>query len=314
MDWHRPLRFKEEPRTFDLVIAGHITIDHIVIRGEARKPTLGGPPTYGGLAAKRLGASVSIVSKVGRDFPDDYFVWLGRMGIDLSGLRRDPDSLTTRYVLRYTDGERTLQLVNRCSPILPEDVAIGKTIAVHLAPCAGELTEETVKTLSKTADHVSLDSQGFVRRFDSKGQVRLGRWSDEEILKLVEVYRSSEDELLASTGCRNVLRAAEKIRKRGPRIIIAQRGALGSYILVDEANYSIPACKPRRVVDTTGAGDAFMGAFMAEYSRGGEPLWCAAIGSSSASFVVEGIGPSSFGSKEEVLERAKTAYPRIRKL
>ncbi|MFQ6075831.1 MAG: carbohydrate kinase family protein [Candidatus Bathyarchaeia archaeon] len=299
---------------YDLVTVGHIVIDHIVSKGVRHKPTLGGPPTYASLAARRLGANVSVVSKVGADFPDDFVVWLGRMGVDLTGLRRDPNSPTTRYLLKYDDGERSLTLINRCSAILPEDVPKIRSKGIHLGPCAGELTKETVRVLTEAAELVSLDPQGFIRGSNSQGRIRLRRWLDKEVLGRVDVYRSSEEELLTSTGSRDVWKAAGEVRNMGPRVVIAQRGTLGSLMLIGKAKFSIPACKPRRVVDPTGAGDAFIGAFMTEYLRGEDPVWCAAVGSSVASFVVEGIGPSSFGSREEIRERAVAAHSEIKKL
>lgn len=298
----------------DLIIAGHIVIDHIFSKGVQHKPTLGGPPTYASLAAKRLGARVSVISKVGADFPDDFVVWLSRMGVDLTGLKRDPNSLTTRYLLRYDDDERSLRLMNRCSPIRPEDVPNISSKGVHLGPCAGELPKETVFTLTGVAERVSLDPQGFVRESDGQGCIRLGRWLDRDVLGRVEVYRSSVEELLVSTGSMDAWRAAEMVQEMGPRVVIAQRGTLGTLILIGKERFSIPACEARRVVDTTGAGDAFMGAFMTEYLREEDPVWCAAVGSSVASFVVEGVGPSSFGSREGIRERAAAAFSEIKKL
>jgi len=290
---------------FDIVFAGHLTIDHIVKAGLAARSMPGGPPIYGSLTAKRMGASASIVSKVGGDFPDEYVVWLSRMGISLEGLRRDGSSLTTRYLLRYEDDKRSLQLMSRCSLILPADVPDIRCRGLHLCPVAGELPLETVTALSARAEHVSLDPQGFIRRFDESGMVSLGRWFDKSVLGGVEVYRASVGEVLASTGLSEVWSAAARIADAGPHIVIAQKGTEGSYMLVDGSRYIVPACPAREVVDTTGAGDAFVSAFMAEFIKEEDPLWCAAVGSAASSFVVEGMGPSVFGSRSKVLERAE---------
>ena len=60
--------------------------------------------------------------------------------------------------------------------------------------------------------------------------------------------------------------------------------------------------------DPTGAGDAFIGAFLAEYVSGKDPEWCSCVGSAASSFVVEGIGPAEFGEKEETYLRARQIY------
>ena len=74
---------------FDIVTIGHFAIDYIVSSkiGQS-KPTLGGPPTYTSLAARKLGAKVSAVSKIGDDFPVSYVKYLENRNIDLSGLKK----------------------------------------------------------------------------------------------------------------------------------------------------------------------------------------------------------------------------------
>lgn len=50
------------------------------------------------------------------------------------------------------------------------------------------------------------------------------------------------------------------------------------------------AALPAKVVDTTGAGDSFCGAFMAELLRAGDPVAAARAGVTAASFTVEDYG------------------------
>jgi sugar/nucleoside kinase (ribokinase family) len=75
---------------FDIVTVGHFSIDLIKLPNRnGTKPTLGGPPTYVSLAAKKLGVDVSVISNVGVDFPDRFRQFLERRGVDLSGLKKD---------------------------------------------------------------------------------------------------------------------------------------------------------------------------------------------------------------------------------
>ena len=85
-------------------------------------------------------------------------------------------------------------------------------------------------------------------------------------------------------------------------------GAKGSVLSVEGAQYNIGACPSEVLVDPTGAGDVFIGGFLTEYIRGKESLWCAAVGSAAASLVVESIGPTYFGKKEEIYRRANVLY------
>ena len=49
-------------------------------------------------------------------------------------------------------------------------------------------------------------------------------------------------------------------------------------------------------------------AFLTEYLRQKDSTWCACVGSAAASVVVEGLGPTYFGKKEEIYRRAKILY------
>jgi 2-dehydro-3-deoxygluconokinase len=96
------------------------------------------------------------------------------------------------------------------------------------------------------------------------------------------------------------------VRSQGVRIVIVTLGAEGALVSVEDTIHRVPAYKPEKFVDPTGAGDAFIGAFLAEYARGENCAWCSHVGSAAASLVVEGIGPTSFGDKEEIYRRART--------
>ena len=114
-----------------------------------------------------------------------------------------------------------------------------------------------------------------------------------------------------ATSLADLQMAMGKIHDYGAKIVIVTTGMKGSKLLFERKLYDVPACKPKNVRDPTGAGDAFIGAFLAEYVKGKDPVWCACIGSASASFVVEGMGPDVFGEKEEIGARASKIYEKV---
>ena len=105
-----------------------------------------------------------------------------------------------------------------------------------------------------------------------------------------------------------------KLHNLGVGIVIITLGEEGSVLSLRGELYAIPSYEVEQVAEPTGAGDAYMGAFLAEYVRGEDPVWCACVGTAAASFVVEGFGPSRFGSREEVLERAEVVQDMVMKL
>jgi sugar/nucleoside kinase (ribokinase family) len=297
--------------SFDIVTVGHFAIDFIKLpNGVRAKPALGGPPTYVSLAARNLGANVSVISKVGGDFPDKYLRFLEHQGIDLSGLKKEKGASTTSFLLDYSASEEgELVLKNRAPPLeadnVPEDL---DTKAVHISPIANEISYKTVCKLRACDSIVSIDPQGFVRRFKKDGKVYLGQPGFPDILNGVDVLKASYDEAKAITEESDPLRAARKLHERGIRIIIITRGTNSALLSANGKTHLVPSAKPRVTVDTTGAGDVYVGAFLTAFIRGEEPLWCACAGSAAASFVVERFGPSGFGSEKQVHERASQVY------
>jgi sugar/nucleoside kinase (ribokinase family) len=295
----------------DLVTVGHLAVDTITTPTAAvPRQALGGSPTYVSLAAAKLGAKVSIISKVGGDFPEEYLEWLRGSGVGVLGLVRG--GVSTRFALDYGKRwERRLRLVSRAPSILVSDVPQRKSRAVHVGPIVGEVSADVVLRLRRMGKVLSLDPQGFVRSFDGKGNVSLKRWNAADVLSKVTVFKSTVEELGVVTGKSDLREGVREVAGCGVRVVVVTRGLRGSTLYFDEVFYEIPACKPRVVVDPTGAGDVFVGGFLAEYLACTDPVWCGCVGSAAASFVVEGFGPERFGERDEVYERARQIYGKV---
>jgi len=292
------------------MVVGNFAVDRIVSpKMSTPKTALGGPPTYASLSARNLNANVAVISKVGDDFPNDYLAWLRNKGIDVSYVKLVENASTTRFTLRYTGQERQLRLEASAPKIFPEDVPENvQAKAVLAAPIVDEMPLETFNKLRRATETLALDPQGFVRGFDKHGNVRMRRWSDQRMLERVDVYKSSVQEIRMVTGTADPRLAMKKIHDFGVKVVLVTKGAKGSTLSFEGNLHEVPACSPRKVTDPTGAGDVFFGAFLAEYVRGKDPVWCAYLGSAAASFIVEEVGPTSFGSREEVYARALKAY------
>jgi ribokinase len=98
------------------------------------------------------------------------------------------------------------------------------------------------------------------------------------------------------------------IHDHGVETVIVTMGGKGAVLSVEKTVYNIPACEAKAFVDPTGAGDAFMGGFLTEFGRAKDSFWCACVGSAAASLIVEGLGPTCLGDKEEIYRRANTIY------
>jgi len=297
----------------DLLVVGHFALDHIYKNGKFIGKFLGGPPTYVSLAAAKLGAKVSVLSKVGWNFKSEYVKYLISNGIELPFLKRVEDSETTRFELRYSaDWKRWLRLKAVAPSIKLEDLPKHlKVKAVHVAPIVNEIQPNLVRKLRESSEILSIDPQGFVRNFDKEGNVSLKKWQDFNLMKLVEVFKSSLGEIRMITEKKKLEVAMKQISDFGAKVVIVTLGAQGSILLSEDNFYKIPAASSRVIRDVTGAGDSYIGGFLAEYIRGKDAVWCACVGSAAASFVVEELGSSGFGDKEKVYQRAKEVYEKV---
>lgn len=297
---------------FDITVVGHFAIDSISLPNRPHPlVVLGGSAAYTSLLTRRLDAAVSVISKVGGDFPEAYMWWLQQEGIDLSGVTKIETDKTTRFELKYNKDltKRTLKLKNKASPITPKDLPKSlQAKAIHVAPIANETPHDTVEQLKKCTGVLSLDAQGLLRGFDANGNVKYRASIDKNLLSLITIYKSSLDELHTATGRTDMRSAIKTIHDYGAETVIVTLGAKGAVLSVCGTRYNIPPHKSASVVDPTGAGDVFMSGFLTEYIRQKESLWCACVGSAAASLVVEGIGPTFFGEKEEIYSRAQAIY------
>lgn len=299
-------------QTPNICIIGHLSIDKILLPTRSTPFTvLGGSAAYTSFATKRLGANPAVISRVGNDFPEAYLWWLSQEGIDISGITRDAKEKNTRFELEYGKNlaKRTLKLTCKGSQITLKDLPANlKAEAIHIAPIANEITYETVQHLKGCAEILSIDPQGLLRSFDQNGAVTKNTKADKKIFSLINVYKSSTEEIYALTGKARLKPAIKAVHDFGVETVIVTNGAKGSVLSVEGAQYKIPVCPSKITVDPTGAGDVFIGGFLTEYLRQKESLWCAAVGAAVASTKLEGLGPTYFGDKEEIYQRAQNMY------
>jgi sugar/nucleoside kinase (ribokinase family) len=296
-------------------VVGHTTIDLIYVADHPTRPTPGGSAVYSSMTALRLNCEAIPVSKVGYDFPDEFMVWLSKSGLNTSFYVRDLNSKTTRFKLIYGANGRILKLLSLCNPITPRELEnLPKVELAHVGSVAGEVGLETLKALRVKSHLISIDVQGFIRRFKEDGEVYEDGCLNHEILSNADVVKLSMREAKALTGAGEIMEMLKRLRKLYNGIILLTLGEAGSLCMVDRRVLQAPSYKPPKVVDPTGAGDSFTAGFTVEFFRSSDLKWSLAVASAASSFVTEGYGPSRFGLKDEVYERAGTLIDKIKEV
>ncbi len=133
----------------------------------------------------------------------------------------------------------------------------------------------------------------------------------EEMLAQADIFLPSDQEAESlfreEPAEMDARQCVEWFAARGPSVVVLKLGAEG--VLVHERGsdrcWHVPAL-PVRVVDVTGAGDAFCGGFMADFIKHGDPVRAAITGTVSASLAVQDYGPLAIldATEDEVDHRA----------
>jgi sugar/nucleoside kinase (ribokinase family) len=274
-----------------ILVAGFITIDTIQLPMR-QIVSVGGPPSYAGLVCSRFGHSVSPLTKVGNDFPDDQAVWLARNGIVLRASDRSLGRPTTRFKIANSAGNRSLSLVSRCEDISPAQIPPDTRFSASLvSPLAGEISPALLTEISSRSDFTFLDPQGFVRSFDKDGRVSAKPLADRSILSKVDAIKMDRTEAEMLTGKGDPREALEKISGIGVRRAILTQGAEPCFVLDGARVYEVEV--PRvSVIDSTGAGDILSGATISWYLKTRDFLRsaCFGIAASSLSLYLPALG------------------------
>jgi len=116
-----------------------------------------------------------------------------------------------------------------------------------------------------------------------------------KLLPQLNILTVNDEEARMLSGEHNLLKAGRAILKMGPDTVLVKRGECGVLLFGRNSLFAVPAYPLEEVVDPTGVGDAFAGAFMGWLARNGrvtEAILRTAVvyGSVMGSLVVEKLG------------------------
>ncbi|MDY6843859.1 MAG: PfkB family carbohydrate kinase, partial [Thermodesulfobacteriota bacterium] len=134
-------------------------------------------------------------------------------------------------------------------------------------------------------------------------------WEKEQLMEMMsgsKVFISNEYELELIIGKigldnREILEKTEAV--------ITTKGEHGSTIITHDRTIHIMAVKPRRVIDPTGAGDAYRAGLIKGLSEHNDLVYSAQLGAVSASFSVEEAGTQAYHfTMDEFTERFRETF------
>lgn len=276
------------------VVVGHVADDILVASDGSERHDAGGAALYAGVAALRLGVDVGVLTSSSH-----------QVSPLLAGARVAlvPSPQPTIFVNQYGPSGRTQTIRAAAAPLGPRDLpeAWRSARILHLGPIANEVHPALSVAFDPHRTLRAATPQGWLRRWDTVGQVRL--LSHEMLIPLLDVM-ALDVVVLSDEDIQHASGAVDAYRER-VYILIVTHGAAGASIYAGKGVLHVPAC-PAVEHDPTGAGDVFAAAFLIQYSREKDLLGAARFASAAAACTVEGLGATTIPTAATVAERLKT--------
>jgi ribokinase len=272
-----------------LVCLGNLTIDEAVHGAVRSDPAMGGDAAYAALAARLYIADVTMFAPIGNDLPDWVLESIRRAGIRADGLPMR-DLPTVRNVIDYhPDGTRTWNMLSTEAEfdilsVYPRDIPQTVLNADGVMLSAMSLQSQLALTPWMRAN-----SEATLYLDLQEDYLEGNRDALFDIIAKCDVFLPSEVEAVALAGTDDLAVAARTFQELGPSTIVIKRAEKGSLVLDEGTLIEVPS-ELVQPVDSTGAGDAFCGAFAAVHLATGDATEAARAGSAAARIAIGDFG------------------------
>ena len=285
----------------DHILPGKIHVLNVCFQVNGMREKFGGTAGNIAYALSLVGEKPTISAAIGHDH-HRYLAWMAKNGISTDGIKIIEDEFTAcayittdladNQITGFNPGAMKHSSSLDFDKLNPED-----TIAI-ISP----------GNLEDMVNYPRICKQREIGYIFDPGQ-SLPVLAAADIANAVDGCRIliSNDYELDLIMKKTALGKKDLIRRAGT--VIVTLGEKGSQVLTAGGEINIPAVKPRKVEDPTGAGDAYRGGLISGLIQGKDIEECARMGSVCASFAVESYGTQDyrFGT-EEFAERLKGSF------
>ena len=290
-----------------VIVVGTLAFDTIETPYGKVDRVIGGSAPFASLAAKTKNVECAVVSIVGNDFPKSYLDLLISKGIDISEVQIEKDGKSFFWSGNYHNNmnkrdtlETQVNVLANFDPKIPKNYTnLDILVLGNLDP---KVQLSVISQFEKRPKFTMLDTMNF--------------WMDNtldnllKIISKVDLICINDEEVIQLSGCKDYKNGIKKILSMGPKYLIMKKGEYGSTLYSDNLEFFCPSFKVKKVIDPTGAGDSFAGAFAGHLAESKnytfESISSALIYANAvASFCVEKFGIENMLniSKDEIDKR-----------
>jgi fructokinase len=272
---------------YDVVALGELLIDFTPAGVSAAGNVLfernpGGAPANVLAAVSKLGGKGAFIGKVGDDqFGSFLRATLEERGIETHGLKVSQKANTTlAFVHLDANGDRSFSFYRKPGAdtmLETEDLElelIDRTAIYHFGSLS--MTDEPARSATyKAVEYARL--KGRIISYDPNWRPLL--WKDDATahesmlsgFKYADIVKLSGEEMEFLLGTADMEKGSRALLDMGVKLAIVTLGPRGCYFRC-AAGSGYMKTYNTKVVDTTGAGDAFLGGVLYRISRCGEPI------------------------------------------
>jgi sugar/nucleoside kinase (ribokinase family) len=252
--------------------------------------------TIAGIAA--LGGKAAYIGKVAADQLGEVFTH----DIRAVGVTYDTTPLvgglpTARSLIFVTpDAQRTMQtFLGATTQLGPEDVNMDYISSSKVVYLEGYLWDQPRAKQAMRDAALKAQESGVKVSLTLSDAFCVARFRDEFLElaeKHVDILFANESEILSLYQTDDFDSALQQVR-RHCEIAALTRSEKGSVVVSGNEIYTISAVPGVKVVDTTGAGDAYAAGFLYAYTQGRDLATCGRLGGAMAAQVISHFGPRS---------------------
>jgi len=266
------------------------------ILGQGFKDGPGGKGSNQAIAAARAGGDARMITRIGRDtFGEMAKKAWGADGIDISGVVIDetaPTGAAFIFVSTETGNNAIIVESGAAANLSPADVAAAEQV---IATSKVLITQFEQPVETAIAGLTLARRHGVVTILNPAPAVAV----DDAIYALCDYVTPNETEAATLTGMAveteaDALAAAREFVRRGAKNALITLGEKGALLHGEAGTHMVPAFRVEKVVETTGAGDAFNGGFAVALAEGKSPVEAIRFGCATAGISVTrpGTAPS----------------------
>ncbi len=294
-----------------LSVYGHIIVDAII--DSPRIPDMeefigindfhiryGGTGANIAMASARLGTPVSLASFIGSDFPEDYWERMESSGIDLSSVIRKEGKSPRVWIINTPDGQMGFVYQGVMDRMEEYELLYGPAMDsewVHFSTGKPSYYYKIGKEAKNSGKRIGFDPSQEIHYVYSPENLR-------DMLSISDIFFCNESELLKAMAMLS-LKDENELLDFVP-VVVNTLGKDGSRVISNKGVEMVPAIRPERVLDATGAGDSYRAGFYTGLYHGLSMYDSALLASAVSSFVIENSGAQDYlPTLDMVRERLK---------